>query len=174
MSPFYFISPCHFHFKLLHTVSFTFRQWYLHINIYSYNSFLSKTICSSITQNSYMSQSYNVFTFSHNLWWAKGSSYRISWCLLVLPFPIIMPTMIHYILLLWIFDCLPPILMPTMWHITTADAALFLLCFDGGRQQTTHFQVHYCQPLDWSMEQNLQHHQHHLLLFFKSKDSSKN
>lgn len=168
MSPFYFISPCHFHFKLLHTVSFTFRQWYLHINIYSYNSFLSKTICSSITQNSYMSQSlhyYNVFTFSHNLWWAKGSSYRICWWLLVLPFPIIMPTMIHYILLLLIFDCLPPILMPAMWHITTADAVAFLLCFDGGRQQTTHFQVHYCQPLDWSMEQNLQHHQHHLLLF---------
>lgn len=78
---------------------------------------------------------------------------------------IIMPTMIHYILLLLIFDCLPPILMPTMCHITTADAAPFLLCFDGGRQQTTHFQVHYCHPLDWSMEQNLQHHQHHLLLF---------
>lgn len=172
MSPFYFISPCHFHFKLLHTVSFTFRQWYLHINIYSYNGFLSKTICSSITQNTYMSQSlhyYNVFTFSHNLWWAKGSSYRISWWLLVLPFPIIMPTMIHYILLLLIFDCLPPILMPAMWHITTADAALFLLCFDGGRQQTTHFQVHYCQPLDWSMEQNLQHHQHHLLFLFLIK-----
>lgn len=167
MSPFYFISPCHFHFKFLHTVSFRFRQWYLHINIYSYNSFLSKTICSSITQNTYMSQSlhyYNIFTFSHNLWWAKGSSYRI--CLYFLFQCIIMPTMIHYILLLLIFDCLPPILMPAMWHILhTADAAPFLLCFDGGRQQTTHFQVHYCQPLDWSMEQNLQHHQHHLLFF---------
>lgn len=90
MSPFYFISPCHFHFKFLHTVSFRFRQWYLHINTYSYNSFLSKTICSSITQNTYMSQSlhyYNIFTFSHNLWWAKGNSYRICWWLLVFPFP---------------------------------------------------------------------------------------